>query len=65
MRNLVESLVKTYELLDMSVELVFSLDEVFLSLNKVIPCGLILNELISKSLKHAFKRKENGKIEIT
>ena len=49
----------------MYVELVFSLDEVFLSLNKAILCGLILNELISKSLKHAFKRKENGKIEIT
>ena len=64
-RDLVESLVNTYELLDTSVELVFSLDEVFLSLNEAIPCGLILNELISNSLKYAFKGRNHGKIEIT
>lgn len=64
-KDLVESLVNTYELLDTSVELVFSLDEVFLSLNHAIPCGLILNELISNSLKYAFKGQKKGKIEIT
>ena len=64
-RDLVESLVNAYELLDTSVELVFSLDEVFLSLNEAIPCGIILNELISNSLKYAFKGRKHGKIEIT
>jgi len=63
-RELVESLVNTYELLDTSVELVFLLDEVFLSLNHAIPCGLILNELISNSLKYAFEGRKAGKIEI-
>lgn len=63
-KDLAESLVNTYELSNTSVELVFSLDEVFLSLNTAIPCGLILNELISNSLKYAFEGRPAGKIEI-
>ena len=63
-KDLAESLVNTYELLNTSVELVFSLDEVFLSLNTAIPCGLILNELISNSLKYAFQGRNNGIIDI-
>jgi two-component sensor histidine kinase len=33
-------------------------------LNVAIPCGIILNELISNSFKHAFHHQEFGKIEI-
>ena len=64
-RNLAESLVNTYELSKTSVELSFSLDEVFLTLNTAIPCGLIINELISNSLKYAFVGRDRGKIEIS
>jgi PAS domain S-box-containing protein len=63
-KDLAESLVNTYELSNTSVELVFSLDEVFLSLNNAIPCGLILNELISNSLKYAFEGMKYGRIDI-
>lgn len=63
-KDLAESLVNTYELSNTSVELFFSLDEVFLSLNTAIPCGLILNELISNSLKYAFEGRKEGIIEI-
>ncbi|MBL4709857.1 MAG: PAS domain S-box protein, partial [Flavobacteriales bacterium] len=63
-KDLAESLVNTYELSNTSVKLVFSLDEVFLSLNTAIPCGLILNELISNSLKYAFKDRNEGVIDI-
>ena len=33
-------------------------------LNVAIPCGIILNELISNSFKHAFSDQETGKIEV-
>jgi two-component sensor histidine kinase len=33
-------------------------------LNVAIPCGIILNELISNSFKHAFNNQDSGKIEI-
>ncbi|MEM8907717.1 MAG: tetratricopeptide repeat protein, partial [Bacteroidota bacterium] len=37
----------------------FFLDEVLLSIDKAIPLGLILNELVSNSFKHAFKDETN------
>jgi two-component sensor histidine kinase len=39
--------------------------EVYLSLRQAIPCALILNELITNSLKYAFNDKKQGKIRIS
>jgi|GEM_PF-3419820 len=38
------------------------LEEVFLSIDKAIPFGLILNELITNCLKHAFPAERQGEI---
>jgi PAS domain S-box-containing protein len=37
---------------------------VFLDINRAIPCGLIISELVSNCLKHAFPQKKPGKITI-
>ncbi|MCJ7542283.1 MAG: PAS domain S-box protein [Desulfobacterales bacterium] len=47
------------------VDLVIEPSEVYLSLSQAIPCALILNELITNSLKHAFVDREHGKIQIS
>ena len=39
--------------------------EVYLSLKQAIPCALIINELITNSLKYAFVDKKHGKIQIS
>jgi len=39
-------------------------EEVSLDINSAIPCGLILNELISNALKHAFPESRTGVIRI-
>ncbi|MEX2379892.1 MAG: PAS domain S-box protein, partial [Vicingaceae bacterium] len=62
--NLSQNLVDTYELLKVNVELKYDLEEVFLNIDSAIPCGLIINELISNSLKYAFVDKSNGVIYI-
>jgi PAS domain S-box-containing protein len=36
------------------VRLSLDLEPVFLSVNEAVPCGLILNELVTNALKHAF-----------
>ncbi len=38
------------------------LEEVFLDLNRAIPCALIANELLSNSVKHAFPQGKKGEI---
>jgi len=38
--------------------------DVYVDINKAIPCSLILNELISNALKHAFLGDRHGKLQI-
>jgi len=48
-----------------NIELRTELQEVHLVLDQAIPCGLILNELISNALKHAFPDGRHGIVSIT
>lgn len=47
------------------VEIILDIGGVFLDINHSIPCGLILNELITNSIRHAFTDGSNGKIVIS
>lgn len=51
---LAAELIQTYALAPESITLQLHLTSTVLSLDTAIPCGLILNELISNALKHAF-----------
>ena len=46
------------------VELQVDVESVTLSLDQAIPCGLIINELVSNALKYAFPNSQPGKIYI-
>lgn len=46
------------------IRLETSVEAVRLTIDQAIPCGLILNELISNSLKHAFRDGRRGIIRI-
>jgi two-component sensor histidine kinase len=39
-------------------------DEVYLSIDTAVPCGLIINELVSNALQHAFPDGRKGEISI-
>ncbi len=47
------------------IQLKLDIEEVFFDIQTAIPCGLILNELISNSLKYAFPLGRKGTIEIS
>jgi two-component sensor histidine kinase len=56
--------VHSYEISEGNIELHLDIDNVFLNLDQSIPCGLIINELITNSLKYAFKGKKKGIITV-
>ncbi|HVK55153.1 MAG TPA: PAS domain S-box protein [Burkholderiales bacterium] len=47
-----------------AISLELELENIALHVDKAIPCGLILNELISNSLKHAFPNNRQGVIRV-
>ena len=46
------------------IDLIIQTDGVYVDINKAIPCGLVLNELISNALKHAFPGDRHGELQI-
>ncbi len=60
--NLSNNLFHSYQIFDNFIELKLEVDPVNLNLDQAIPCGLIVNELITNSLKYAFKGKTEGMI---
>jgi PAS domain S-box-containing protein len=46
------------------IRFLYKIDQCTLSVDSAIPCGLIINELVSNSLKYAFKDRTDGEIEI-
>ncbi len=61
--GLCRNLVHSYSL-SAKVRLQTELQHIMLDLDKAIPCGLILNELISNALKHAFPGGAEGEITV-
>ncbi len=49
---------------DQRIRLALAVDPIPLPLNQAIPCGMILNELISNALKHAFPASQRGEIQV-
>jgi PAS domain S-box-containing protein len=64
LRNIVTNLVHTYKISNNKILINFEMDEVELSLDASIPCGLIFNELISNALKYAFNGMKKGALNI-
>lgn len=60
-RNLIGVLNISHKHIDLELDI----GEVNLSLDSAIPCGLIINELITNSVEHAFNDVENPKINIS
>ncbi|EMO60230.1 histidine kinase [Leptospira borgpetersenii serovar Pomona str. 200901868] len=62
--SLVHHLLLSYGPNDGSIQLDCNVEEIFLPIEKAIPCGLIINEIFSNSFKHAFPENREGKITI-
>ena len=64
LENLCEELFDAYKIDESKINLHLDVEDVNLDVDTIIPLGLIINELITNSLKYAFVGKSEGNLEI-
>ncbi len=64
-KSLASNIARTYHDQQHRISFEYDIADVFLPLDVGIPCGLIINELISNSFKHAFPESAKGLIRIS
>jgi two-component sensor histidine kinase len=66
LEELVSYISNTYNVdKNITVNLKVKVEQKFIDLDKAIPCGIIINELLSNAFKYAFKNKNKGIINIS
>jgi len=64
LNTLIIGLFRSYQSHSSHVELKLNIDDISLGIDSAIPCGLIINELVSNSLKYAFPNGREGVISV-
>lgn len=63
-RNMASHLLRSYGKGGGSIKVVIDSEQIYLDINTAIPCGLIVNELVSNAIKHGFAGSTRGEIVI-
>jgi PAS domain S-box-containing protein len=63
--NIGEDLIGFYDVHKQDIKMNYNLQDIFLGIDTAIPCGLIVNELITNCLKYAFPENRKGTINVT
>lgn len=64
-RTLTNHLYRSYVVNTNLIRLAIHVDNIHLNVDTAIPCGLMLNELVSNALKYAFPQGRKGEIDIS
>ena len=64
-QQLVENLFESYRIDEEEINLELDVEPLMLDVDTMIPLGLVLNELVSNALKHAFAHQQHGEIKVT
>lgn len=64
LQKLTSDLFSSYTVEHESVSLKLELEEIYLGMDTAIPLGIVVNELVSNTLKHAFPSGKGGEIDI-
>ncbi len=65
LESLIHDLIDTYNYRDISIQSDIICDDITLDVETVVPIGLIINELVTNSVKYAFEDRERGTITTT
>ncbi len=63
--SLVSNLFYSYNVKKTDIKPLLEIDQISLNMETAIPCGLIISELISNSLKYAFPNGKKGEIQVS
>ncbi|WP_370273672.1 PAS domain-containing protein [Methanosarcina sp. MSH10X1] len=64
LQKLTVDLLRSYTVRKDDIRMVLDIEETFLGMDTAVPLGIIINELVSNSLKHAFPQDRKGEIRI-
>ncbi|MGR3178605.1 MAG: histidine kinase dimerization/phosphoacceptor domain -containing protein, partial [Candidatus Anammoxibacter sp.] len=64
-RNIIDELQMSYGISKRKIKLNINVSDISLGIDTAIPCGLVVNELISNSFKYAFPEGKEGQITIS
>ncbi|MGE5239634.1 MAG: sensor histidine kinase [Chloroflexota bacterium] len=62
--DLADAVLESYQLSSENISLQLDVESIYVSIDTATPCGLIINELMSNSLKHAFPGGRRGEISL-
>ncbi len=64
LNTLTNNIIQSYSINETKIKLVLDIEKISLSLDNAIPTGLIVNELLSNAIKHAFPGERTGTITV-
>ncbi len=64
-KKMTDSLSDMYVSGERDIRIKASAEEIYLGVDSAVPCAIIINELVTNSIKHAFNGSKNGKIDVT
>jgi PAS domain S-box-containing protein len=62
--DLTAHLFNSYNIHPSQIKLTTQISDILLDIDTAVPCGLIINELVSNSLKYAFPNTQTGEIQV-
>lgn len=65
LEKLITNLLSSYNINKEQIALQLNIESIWLDVDTMIPLGLMINELVSNALKHAFKNQNNGVLRIS
>jgi PAS domain S-box-containing protein len=64
-QSLVQGLFYSYLIKEDQITFLVEIEDILLNIETAIPCGLIISELVSNSLKHAFNAERKGEVQVS
>jgi PAS domain S-box-containing protein len=63
-QKLIAYISRSYKVTPHSVKIDHAIGDIALGIDSAVPCGLLINELVSNALKHAFPEGRKGKVTV-